>query len=170
MSTSICPNCSGRGSVFISQLGGGATEICCPMCGGLENVTFPGVNSGAGTVEERRGGAVSVGGYQPFQISATLESLIPLWLERLLGAVVAVALVWLAHREGMFGAVTAPVGIKWEIAVGNPLTGAIGYALGAHALKILVRLFDLSLKLARTVLILGAILGGVWLLGTILGL
>ena len=140
------------------------------MCGGSGSITFRGADSGAGSVRERGGGAVSVRGYQPFQISAALESLIPLWLERLLGVIVAVAMVWVARREGTFGAVTTPVGIKWDVVIGMALAGAVGYALGAHALKILVRLFDLSLKLARTVLILGAIFGGLWLLGTILGL
>ena len=169
MSSSSCYNCGGSGTVYIEQTGGGATQIACPLCGGAGQISTPAPPSTGG-----RGGRGGSGGrprrppkpYQPLLIIKMLQTMIPLWLERLLGAICAIVLAVLMLRDPSF---SAPTSISGEAAITAAIVGGFGYFLGSHALRIILLLVDVGLKFLALVLGIGLVLGGVLVLGWLLG-
>jgi hypothetical protein len=104
--------------------------------------------------------------YELYEISKAIEESIPLWLERLLGVVGAIMLIWLFFRLKTVPVMTS-TGVDWPIAIASGVFGAVGYVFASRVPVLLVRLFDLFLKFLRSVLILAAIFGGLWLLAVL---
>ncbi len=165
-SSTTCRNCGGRGTKFIEQLGGGATEIACPSCGGLGEVTLPGQTDSFSPTSTRQ--RRSSGPYQPLLATRLAEAMIPRWLERTLGVVAAFALVAFLLQNGHLPSLSTPAGISGEAVVMAAIAGLIGYVAGANGLFIALRLIDASLKLLIVAIGTGILIGVIWLVGRIL--
>lgn len=84
MGTARCYNCLGSGTVNISRIDGGSTNIACPTCGGSGTLTTPdpvrvstgGRNSGAQPSRRRSGGTLP----EPVAIYIGIATVCIVWL------------------------------------------------------------------------------------------